>query len=221
AHHNVVPLGAIGEIYIGGPGISPGYLNRPDNATKFITNPFGKGTLYATGDLGRWLSNGEVECLGRIDDQVKVRGYRIELEELIGYVAPQDIDVQAIIAFVKAYLPHHMVPAVIVPFDALPLTHIGKIDRKALPRVDFDKLHSQDIVPPQTPMETTLVGILATVLTLNNDQISARSTFFQLAGNSLAAIRLVAKCRQQGFALAMADINRTDTIAQLAQRMES
>ncbi|KAJ1971584.1 hypothetical protein H4R34_005695, partial [Dimargaris verticillata] len=118
-------------------------------------------------------------------------------------------------------LPPYMVPAAIVPLDTLPLTRIGKVDRKALPRVDFNELHHQDIVPPQTTAEIALVGMLAEVLRLNSDQISTGSTFFQLGGNSLTAIRLVAKCQQQGFVLAMADINRTHTIAHLAKRMES
>ncbi|KAJ1968141.1 hypothetical protein H4R35_006510, partial [Dimargaris xerosporica] len=244
AQQRPVPIGIAGEICIAGIGVSNGYLNRPDLTAKvFVPNPFGSGQMYFTGDLGCWLPNGKIKYLGRKDFQVKLRGFRIELSEveqailkhplvtaacaiaqdgkLAAFVTPSACDPQSITQLISQSLPSYMVPAVIAPLDALPLTRIGKIDRKALPRVDFDQLQYQEIVPPQTPMETTLVGILAEVLMLNNNLISTRSTFFQLGGNSLTAIRLVAKCRQQGFVLAIADINRTHTIVQLAQRMES
>ncbi|KAJ1977332.1 hypothetical protein H4R34_003615, partial [Dimargaris verticillata] len=141
-------------------------------------------------------------------------------ENLVAFVTPSACDPQSIKQLVSQSLPPYMVPAAIVPLAALPLTRIGKVDRKALPCVDFDELYHQDIVLPQTPAETALVGMLAEVLKLNGDQISTGSTFFQLGGNSLMAIRLVAKCRQQGFVLAMADNNRTYTIVQLAKRMQ-
>ncbi|KAJ1968860.1 hypothetical protein H4R34_006224, partial [Dimargaris verticillata] len=199
--------------------------------------------MYLTGDLGCWLPNGKIKYLGRKDHQVKLRGFRIELGEieqaimkhpsvtaacaiaqdgnLVAFVTPSVCDPQSITQFISQSLPPFMVPAAIVPLDTLPLTRIGKVDRTALPRVDFNELYHQDIVLSQTPAETVLVGMLAEVLRLNGDQISTGSTFFQLGGNSLTAIRLVAKCQQQGLALAMADINRTHTIAQLAKRMES
>ncbi|KAJ1970314.1 hypothetical protein H4R34_006091, partial [Dimargaris verticillata] len=154
-HRNVVPVGVIGEIFIGGPGVSPGYLNRPDlNATKFIASPFGDGTLYATGDLGRWLSNGQVECLGRMDDQVKVRGYRIELAEvtsallaqpgvtavavqvydkqLVAFAAPNNIDTTAVLHALTTQLPHYMIPSHIVPVSFFPQTANGKLNAGAL-----------------------------------------------------------------------------------------
>ncbi|KAJ1968011.1 hypothetical protein H4R35_006546, partial [Dimargaris xerosporica] len=239
-----VPIGVAGEICITGLGVSNGYFNQPELTThSFIDNPFGPGQMYLTGDLGCWLPNGKIKYLGRMDFQVKLRGFRIELGEveqaimkhpsvsaacaiaqdgnLVALVTPAACDPQAITQLISQSLPPYMIPAIIVPLDALPLTCTGKTDRKALPRVNIDKLNHQEIVRPQTPMEIALVGILTEVLRLNDDQISTRSTFFQLGGNSLTAIRLVAKCQQQGFALAMTDINRTHTIAQLAQRMES
>ncbi|KAJ1960538.1 hypothetical protein H4R35_007536, partial [Dimargaris xerosporica] len=155
SHHNVVPVGAIGEIFIGGPGVSPGYLNRPDlNVTKFITNPFGPGTLYATGDFGRWLNNGEVECLGRIDDQVKVRGYRVELSEirntllatnvaqdavvlvlqkqLVAFVSPDTIDTVHLLDILAQLLPHYMLPSHVIPVPSIPLNFNGKVNQHAL-----------------------------------------------------------------------------------------
>ncbi|KAJ1978204.1 hypothetical protein H4R34_003291 [Dimargaris verticillata] len=241
---SISPIGVPGEICIAGIGVSNGYHNRPDLTAKaFIDNPFGPGKLYLTGDLGCWLPNGKIKHLGRKDFQVKLRGFRIELGEveqvilrhpsvtatcavaqddnLVAFVAPSTCDPQSIQQLISQSLPPYMVPAVIVPLAALPLTRIGKVDRKALPRVDFDKLHHQDIMRPQTAMETALVGMLAKIMGLNEDQISTGSTFFQLGGNSLTAIRLVAKCQRQGFVLAMADINHTHTIAQLAKLMES
>ncbi|KAJ1973056.1 hypothetical protein H4R34_005204, partial [Dimargaris verticillata] len=244
AQQQPVPIGVMGEICIAGIGVSNGYLNRPDLTSKaFVPNTFGSGQMYLTGDLGCWLPNGKIKHLGRKDFQVKLRGFRIELGEveqtimkhpsvsaacvitqddnLVAFVTPSACDSQSIKQLILQSLPPYMMPAVIVPLAAFPLTRIGKVDRKALPRVDFDKLHHQDIMPPQTPAETVLVSMLAEVLKLNGDQISTGSTFFQLGGNSLTAIRLVAKCQQQGFVLVMADINRTHTIAQLAKRMQS
>ncbi|KAJ1970448.1 hypothetical protein H4R34_006054, partial [Dimargaris verticillata] len=174
-----VSVGVSGEICIAGLGVSSGYLNQPDLTAKaFVSDPFGPGQMYRTGDLGCWLPNGKIKYLGRKDFQVKLRGFRIELGEveqaimkrpsvtsvcavaqdgnLVAFVTPSACDPLSITQLISQSLPPYMVPAAIVPLDALPLTRIGKVDRKALPRVDFDELYHQDIVPPQTTAETAL-----------------------------------------------------------------
>ncbi|KAJ1972455.1 hypothetical protein H4R34_005403, partial [Dimargaris verticillata] len=239
-----VPIGVVGELYLGGDGVARGYLNQPELTTeKFIANPFGPGRLFKSGDLARWLPDGSVECLGRRDNQVKVRGYRIELDEvantlakydgvkqacvvvqdgqLIGYVSPEDIDTPAVIAFAKTLLPHYMVPSALVALSVLPLTHVGKIDRTALPKHTFALQTTDASTLPRTPMEDCLIDLLAQVLHISPEVVSPRSTFFEVGGDSLSAIRLVTLCRRQGLNLAMVDISRSNTIARLATLIET
>lgn len=163
AHQNLVPVGVTGEIYIGGAGVTKGYLNRPElTAARFVPNPYRQGELlYRTGDSGKWRSDGTIECLGRNDDQVKIRGYRIEPgeieaalrqyeavtdavvttfrnkdeeEELVGYITGSaDFNVRALRSFLAQQLPAYMIPGHFVQLDSMPLTPNGKIDKKALP----------------------------------------------------------------------------------------
>jgi amino acid adenylation domain-containing protein len=167
----LAPVGVTGELHIGGAGLARGYLNLPElTAEKFIQNTLSKeagARLYKTGDLGRWLADGNIEYMGRIDDQVKIRGYRIELGEiesvllqsglvkqavviarqeangnkqLVGYVVTEGtFDKQAIIENLETKLPGYMVPALWVQLESLPLTSNGKIDKKALPEADAVK----------------------------------------------------------------------------------
>ncbi|KAJ1976316.1 hypothetical protein H4R35_002754, partial [Dimargaris xerosporica] len=244
AQRRPVPMGVPGEICIAGLGVSNGYINRPDLTAKaFAPNPFGAGQMYLTGDLGCWLPNGKIKYQGRKDLQVQLRGFRIELHSvadalarydgvqqacalvqdnrLIGYVSPIDVDIWAIIAFVKAHLPHYMVPAAIVPLDTLPLTPVGNIDRRALPKHVFAPQCADASTIPRTPMEDCLIQLLAQVLHISHEVISPQNTFFEVGGDSLRAIRLVTLCRRQGLTLAMVDITRSHTIAQLAMLMEA
>lgn len=165
-HLNPVPIGIQGELYVGGLGVGRGYLNRPElTQAKFIPDPFSTrmgDRLYKTGDLARYLSDGNLEFLGRIDNQVKIRGFRIELGEieaalsayvpvqqavvivqkeqngpqrLVAYVVSKEasLTIQQLREYLKAQLPEHMVPSAFVILERLPLTPNGKIDRKALP----------------------------------------------------------------------------------------
>ncbi|KAJ1974593.1 hypothetical protein H4R35_003538, partial [Dimargaris xerosporica] len=223
-HQNMVPVGVIGEIYIGGSGVSPGYLNRLDlNATKFIANPFGKGTLYATGDLGRWLSNGEVECPGRIDDQVKVRGYRIELAEVMGallaqpavtagavqvcdqqlvaFATPADIDTTAVLNALAMQLPHYMVPSHIVPVASIPQTANGKVDTRALEAcyVEYQKqLQVNALASTQTQSRQldALKQAIGQVLGMDPATVNPGLSFIQLGGDSISAIQLSSQLKQ-------------------------
>ncbi|KAJ1972866.1 hypothetical protein H4R35_004439, partial [Dimargaris xerosporica] len=239
-----VPVGAVGELHIGGAGVARGYLNLPElTAAKFIANPYGPGRLFKSGDLARWLPDGRVECLGRRDNQVKVRGYRVELDEvanalakcdgvkqacvvvqdsqLIGYVSPKDVDTPAVTALAKTLLPHYMVPAALVPLPALPLTAVGKVDKRALPRHSFAQQAAAATAGPRTPMEDCLIRLVAQVLGMAQERVSPHHTFFELGGDSLSAIRLVTLCRGQHLALAMADITRSRTVADLAALLKA
>ncbi|REC41714.1 non-ribosomal peptide synthetase, partial [Chryseobacterium pennipullorum] len=233
SHHRVVPVGAVGELYIGGAGIARGYLNRPElTEERFIVNPFQteaqkekgeNGRLYKTGDLVRWLSNGELEYIGRNDFQVKIRGYRIELGEienqLLGYpgisqvavlakennaglkylagyyVSEAEIDPLKLSENLSASLPEYMVPAVYIHLTSLPLTINGKLDKKALPEPDFTG--SSHYIAPETELQTKLCQIYGEVLGLDPETISIHDDFFRLGGDSIISIQLVGRIRQQ------------------------
>ncbi|HEY6923616.1 MAG TPA: amino acid adenylation domain-containing protein [Steroidobacteraceae bacterium] len=218
---NPVPVGVVGEIHIAGVGLARGYLNRAElTAEKFIPNPFGEpgSRMYRSGDLGRYLEDGNIEFFGRNDGQVKLRGFRIELGEiesallgcpgvrqaavvareeagkekrLAAYVSLQpgvDVAVAELRAWLRKSLPEYMVPAAWGFMEALPLTSSGKLDRKALPPL-IDS-HSTVERPPATPMESALAELWAEVLELRADSISVADNFFNLGGHSLAAVQL-------------------------------
>jgi amino acid adenylation domain-containing protein len=224
-----VPIGAIGELYIGGDGVARGYLNRPElTQERFIANPFqsesdkkkGRNArIYKTGDLVRWLANGDIEYIGRNDSQVKLRGQRIELgeiERVIGlyqdikqvvvlvkevkgevenkylvayYVASTEINEEDLSQYIASQLPSYMLPSVFMKLETLPLTVNGKLDRRALPEPDFTG--SEDYVPPRTAIEKQLQEIWAKVLGLPNTAISIKADFFRLGGNSILAVKLI------------------------------
>ena len=216
-----VPVGVAGELFIGGVQVAQGYLNLPDlTKEKFVEDTFSIATgnrLYKTGDLARWLPDGNIEYLGRKDDQVKIRGYRVELGEieavlqecglvrqavvlaredgignrqLVGYVVPErKFDKQGIIAFLKMKLPEFMVPALLVELDQLPVTRNGKINRGALPGLQELQLLQQDFIRPRCETETRLAECWEKLLKIN--KIGINDNFFELGGHSLLAIRLV------------------------------
>jgi amino acid adenylation domain-containing protein len=225
ANQQPVPIGVPGELYIGGDGLARGYLNRPElTLEKFIPNPFSdhpSERLYKTGDLTRYLADGNIEYLGRIDNQVKIRGFRIELGEieavlnthpqiqqtvviatedipgnkrLVAYVVKSDdsITTNQLREFLKQKLPEYMVPATFVSLDTIPLTPNGKIDRKALPIPDGI---SQEIeyIAPRTPSEEIIANTFATVLNLQD--IGINDNFFTLGGHSLLATQLISRLR--------------------------
>ncbi|MCF2150076.1 amino acid adenylation domain-containing protein [Desmonostoc muscorum LEGE 12446] len=226
-----VPVGVPGELHIGGAGLAKGYLNRPElTQEKFIPNPFDKSKvkgqkskLYKTGDLARYLPDGNIEYLGRIDNQVQIRGFRIELSEieavlsqhsdvqvccvivredtpgdkrLVAYwVAHQDCKpaISELREFLKAKLPEYMVPSAFVILESLPLTPNGKIDRRALPKPDLDTTLLEKYVAPRTPIEEMLAILWAQVLKL--ELVGIHDNFFELGGHSLLATQLVSRIR--------------------------
>ncbi len=220
-----VPIGAVGELYIGGIQVGRGYQRRPTlTAQRFVPDPFGPpgSRLYATGDYGRWRSDGTIEFMGRIDGQIKLRGMRIELGEievalrdqpgvldaavavrevrpddkrLVGYIVGSAApDAGALRTALKARLPEYMVPAAFVSLDALPLTGSGKMDRRALPEPDWGAVTGQVPVAPRTPVEARLAAIFAEVLGLPTP-VGVNDDFFALGGHSLTATRLLARVR--------------------------
>ncbi|MBG6090820.1 non-ribosomal peptide synthetase [Actinomadura viridis] len=229
-----VPAGVVGELYVAGPGLARGYLNRPDlTAERFVADPYGVpgSRMYRTGDLGRWLPDGGLEYLGRSDQQVQLRGFRIEPGEieavlarheavsdvavvvrddrLIAYIVGTDTGLRE---YAAGYLPSHMVPAAVVELDALPLTVNGKLDRAALPAPDFAaKVSGQ---APRTPQEETLAGLFAEVLGL--ERVGVGDGFFELGGDSIIAIQLVSRARQAGLVISPREVFQHQTVEQLA-----
>ena len=253
ADRQPVPLGAEGELYVGGAGVARGYLNRPElTAERFLNDPFSpepQARMYKTGDLARYLSNGDLEYLGRNDDQVKIRGFRIELGEiearlaahecvaeaavlalkdssggkqLVGYYtvhAGQAVDVQALRAHLSAQLPDYMVPAAYVQLDALPLTANGKLDRRALPAPGDDAFKRGEYVAPVGETETLLAGIWADVLKL--ERVGRHDNFFELGGHSLLAVSLMERMRQAGLNADVQVLFGQPTLSALAQSLGS
>ena len=222
-----VPAGIPGELHIGGPGVARGYLNHPElTAEKFVRDPFSSqpdARLYKTGDLARYLSNGEIEFMGRRDFQVKIRGFRVELGEiesalvkhaavrealviareeglnnkrLVGYVIPaagSTPEAATLRKFLKRQLPEYMVPSDFVVLDEFPLTPNGKVDRKALPAPQPSAI-SADHVAPVNAVESQLVAMWEEILA--KKPISVRDNFFDLGGHSLLAVRLMRRIEQ-------------------------
>ncbi|KAJ1904746.1 hypothetical protein IWQ60_012401, partial [Tieghemiomyces parasiticus] len=238
-----VPFGVTGEICFGGPCVTRGYLNRPElNRTQFVPNPFtGNGRLYRSGDLGRWLLDGTVEYIARKDDQVKVRGYRVELTEveavilqtpevesaaavlldgkLYAFVTPQDVPVCEVRAFTAARLPAYMVPTVTFALDQLPLSHNGKADRRSLKKL-VPALLVRDggstAQGPRNSAERLVVAAMAQTLNLSAEEIDIHDSFLQLGGDSISAIRLSSLCRDHGIHVSIAQIFQYGTPAALA-----
>ncbi|MEW6737661.1 MAG: amino acid adenylation domain-containing protein, partial [Acidobacteriota bacterium] len=248
-----VPIGVAGELYISGMGLARGYLNRPElTAERFIPNPFSEepGTrLYKTGDLCRYLPDGNIEYLGRTDHQVKIRGYRIELGEieaalaqyptiqecvviaredepgnkrLVAYlIAEQQFNVSELRTYLQQRLPEYMIPAAFVKLDKLPLSPNGKVDRRALPAPPQMQLTlSSSNQAATTPVEEVVAGIWTEVLGI--DQIGREDNFFELGGHSLLATQVISRVRERFHVpLELRVLFQAATIAQLSQRIEA
>ncbi|KAJ3084645.1 hypothetical protein HK102_000591 [Quaeritorhiza haematococci] len=232
---NPVPVGVPGQLFIAGTGVSKGYLNEKELTSKaFMEDPWVSGEkMYRTGDSARWLSDGNIEFLGRLDDQVKIRGYRIELDEiskvleegavtaavtivksnqLVAFVTPADVDVGALRIGLTRKVPMYMVPAAIVPLESFPMTSNAKIDKKAL--AEMDVVLSQGVL--ETKKEKDLAKIWASVLNIDDSIIGSESSFFELGGDSISAARMAAACHNEGYALTVADVFKAPTLRDLA-----
>lgn len=266
SHLQPVPPGVAGNLYIGGTGVTRGYLNRPDlTAERFIPDPFSSqpGTcLYQTGDIARYLQDGSLDLLGRNDYQVKIKGYRIELGEIEAELKKQPIVREAVVLAredtqgdkrLVAYivltssasgklvqeeqitrqqewtsllrnalaenLPEYMIPVAFMLLDALPLTPNGKLDRQALPLPDLrrSELHTA-YVAPSTLLEKTLTQIWSAILGI--ERVGTQDNFFDLGGDSIRAVRLVDRIRQQlDLHPSLTMLFKYPTIAQLALKL--
>ncbi|MFD4657159.1 amino acid adenylation domain-containing protein [Kitasatospora sp. NPDC058444] len=242
---NPVPAGVPGELYLAGAGLARGYLGRPGlTAERFVACPFEpNGRMYRTGDLARRTRDGELEYLGRTDHQVKIRGFRVELGEieraltahprvlqaavlpdadglrLVAYVVTDGpLDPAEARATAARTLPGYMLPAAIVPLDALPLNANGKLDRSALPAPDFGALSAGRAA--RTPREEILRGLFAEVLGL--DAVGIDDDFFDLGGHSLLATKLLSRVRSAlGAELGIRDVFETPNVAGLAARLDA
>ena len=226
----LLPIGAAGEIYVGGIGLARGYLNRAGlTAEKFVANPFateedikrGYSRLYKTGDIGRYLADGNIEYIGRNDEQVKIRGYRIELGEienvlqeykgikqsvvlakereegdkyLIGYyVSEVELDEEDLESYLGNKLPEYMLPSKLKRIEEIPLTSNGKIDKKGLPEVEF--INEENYVAPRNDIEKKICEIWKEVLRI--DKVGIKDDFFKIGGHSLLATRLISRLRKE------------------------
>ncbi|MFO0762661.1 MAG: amino acid adenylation domain-containing protein [Byssovorax sp.] len=253
ARKEPVPVGVSGEIYVGGAGIARGYWQRPDlTVERFLPDPFLPGPralLFKTGDLGRYLPNGDLEYLGRADLQVKVRGFRIELGEVESAITQHPSVEQAVVmardygdadrrlvayvvrgegalttghlrAFVKERLPEYMVPSIFVLLERLPLTPSGKVDRKALPAPE-GIAGEKHHVPPRSSTEEAIVAIFAELLKIPKDGIGALDGFFELGGHSLLATQTISRIRSAfGVELPLRTLFEASSPAELGKRVD-
>jgi len=247
-----VAPGAQGEIHIGGPSLARGYRDQPAmTADRFVADRFsGRGRLYRTGDLGSWREDGQIAFHGRVDDQAKVRGHRVEPEEtahvlrghpalrsaavvagpapdggdrLIAYVvSAEPVVAEDLRAFLGETLPDYMIPSVFVSLDVLPLTANGKLDKRALPEPDeSNSLESAGFAAPEGAAEQRLVEILEEVLGRGHGRVGADDNFFLLGGHSLLGTQVVLRAGEAfGVELTLRDLFQAPTVRQLALRIE-
>ncbi|MBO3751473.1 amino acid adenylation domain-containing protein, partial [Streptosporangiaceae bacterium NEAU-GS5] len=240
-----LPSGVPGELYLAGAGLARGYWGRPGlSAVRFVADPFGAGSrMYRTGDVVRRRRDGVLEFVGRADDQVKVRGFRVELGEvesalaevagvercvvvaredvpserrLVAYVVGQAFDQAVARRAMADRLPGYMIPSAFVTLDEFPLTTTGKLDRKALPVPDLTPVVRRE---PGTPLEAALCGIFAEILGL--DAVGVDDDFFDLGGHSLLATRLISRIRAVlGAEVGIRELFQASTVAALVARLD-
>jgi len=240
---NLCGIGMPGELCVVGEGVARGYLNRPGlTAEKFIEDPFKGGRLYRSGDLARWMPNGNIEYLGRIDQQVKIRGFRIELgeieaqllkhndirqvaviavdiegtKELAAYiVATCELSVGELREFLGDKLPYYMIPGYYVQLESIPVNHNGKLDRRALPNPVGKMRTGSEYIEATTEEEKIMAEILKKVL--NVSEVSVLDNFFDLGGNSLLAETVCALANEKGIAIEVSDIFKKGCISKILE----
>lgn len=240
-----VPLGAPGELCVGGKGVGRGYLGREElTKEKFIDNPFHEGRLYKTGDRVRWMPSGDMQFLGRLDRQVKIRGFRIELEEIevamksiegieqavvvaikqgnnkvLAAYAVGSVDFSTIAAKLGERLPQYMVPLSFTKMESIPTTVSGKVDKRALPAPEMEKTVGT-VVEAENDLQSQLCEIWAAVL--NQDEVGIKDNFFHRGGDSITCLQVLHKIRSAGLAeLRAKDFYANPTIESLGRLIES
>ncbi|SEC23068.1 amino acid adenylation domain-containing protein [Tenacibaculum sp. MAR_2009_124] len=244
---NLCPKGVIGELWASGKGIAKGYLNNQIlSEDKFIANPFKKGKrIYKTGDLVKWLPDGNLEFIGRKDSQVNIRGHRIELGEiesvllslgsidqccvlvkndvndnkhLVGYITTRNsLNKRELQEKLKTSLPNYMIPNLWVKLEEMPLTVNGKLDRKLLPNPDFSELSTKTYIAPRNEIEETLASTWQELLRI--EKIGIYDNFFELGGHSLLVVKLINQLQENGFHINVKDIFSNATIAGISKNL--
>jgi len=247
-NNNIQPTGVVGELCIGGDGLGRGYHNRPElTDEKYVKLPcIGDGKVYKTGDLAKWLPDGNIECLGRVDQQVKIRGYRIELGEIEScmlkheevkeaattaredaqgnkylsayFVSDREMTVNEIKEYMARNLPDYMVPSYFIRMEKLPLTPNGKVDRKALPEPDGNVATGVEYVAPRNEVEMKLQKIWQEVLGVHN--LGIDDDFFELGGHSITVIKVEVEMEKNNLQLDHKDIFEYKTIRKLSEFLE-
>lgn len=246
ANQNLCPINVVGELYVAGAGVSKGYLNLPDiTEEKFSPCPFLPGSkMYKTGDLVKWLPNGELQYIGRSDQQVKVRGYRIEVGEIeialaayesileaavivdandIGdkflscyYVAGSELNSIELKKYLETMLPSYMIPSSFIAIEKIPVTNNGKVDRKKLSLMGVQKETTDDIVDSESNLSKKLAQIWVEVLKTNVPHLEAN--FFDSGGDSIRVIRLVTQINKAfGSKIGVTDIYKNPTFGELSR----
>ncbi|SYX84223.1 non-ribosomal peptide synthetase [Paenibacillus alvei] len=248
-HHHLQPIGVAGELCVAGDGLARGYVNNPElTAEKFVPNPFEAGArMYKTGDLARWLPDGNIEYLGRIDEQVKIRGFRIEPSEIaqqlllheqiqdaivvaqIGedgqaylcayIVSEMELSASALRNHVSTSLPSYMIPSYFVQMDRLPLTPNGKVDRKALPEPDGEVVTGAEYAAPRNDMERAIAQVWEKILGVKN--VGLNDDFFALGGDSIKAIQAIAQMSNRGYSFEIKDLMGNPRIKDLIPHIKS
>lgn len=246
----MMPVGVLGELCVGGKNVASGYLNQEQlTREKFITDPNNhKETIYKTGDLGRWLPSGKIEFAGRKDFQAKIRGHRVELEEISSvlrkiegledalvvirhnegkeaqlvafYIGAETIPHQTLVDFLKDYLPNYMIPECIKKLDRFPLLANGKIDRKSLNEIPMQYQNNEEITLPKTELERLISSHWLEVLDI--EEIDVHHNFFDIGGNSFKLIKVFRSLSKaiEG-KLALTDLFKHNTIHALANFLEA
>ncbi|MEE1282416.1 MAG: amino acid adenylation domain-containing protein, partial [Acutalibacteraceae bacterium] len=234
-------IGVPGELCIAGIGIARGYLNQPElTAEKFVKNPYGEGRMYRSGDLARWLPDGNIEYLGRIDEQVKIRGFRIELGEIESrireieaindcaviartdksgdkaiyayYTSDLEINMSDIRETLAENLPEYMIPSYMMQIEKIPVTTNGKLDKKLLP--DITSGFVREYKAPRNDAEKVLCKSFEEVLGV--EKVGIFDSFFELGGDSIKAIRIISKLREDGFVVTVRDIMNGKIVEKIA-----
>ncbi len=244
---NRLPVGAVGELWVSGPQVSRGYLNRPEKtAETYLTNPFTTdkkySRVYRTGDIVRYLADGNIQFVGRRDGQVKIRGFRIELKEveavirefagikdatvqafdyenggkyIAAYiVSDEQVDIKELNAFIGKQKPSYMIPAATMQIDSIPLNQNQKVNRKALP-APVIQAADHEYVEPKNEQERMFAKIFGDILSL--DKVSATDNFFELGGTSLMVTKVIIECDKAGYHVIYGDVFAHPTPRLLAQ----
>ncbi|MEE1057310.1 MAG: amino acid adenylation domain-containing protein, partial [Acutalibacteraceae bacterium] len=234
-------IGVPGELCITGDGLARGYLNQPElTAEKFVDNPFGEGKMYRSGDLARWLSDGNIEFLGRIDEQVKIRGFRIELGEIESrikeiegvkdcvvivrtdkngdkaiyayYIGEKEISISEIRDKLSESLPDYMIPSYMMQIESIPVTRNGKLDKRVLPEIKVKV--TREYIAPRNEVEKAICDVFEKILHV--EKVGIKNNFFELGGDSIKAIRIISELRNIGYTITVKDIMNGKTAEKVA-----